>query len=103
MLVGQDQRYLGALIVLNPTELQTRGFITTEEAQQIMTASAATMVTGSRESEEGAQASLFLRDFAIRLDKNPALQTALASDLEVGCGKLYQCVMSCCMRVVIGS
>lgn len=75
-VVGQDQKQLGALVVINPSHLAQRGLLSQEEAERLASLVGPTPVlTGCVGSEEE------LRKEALKLNANRAIVQAVGKEV----------------------
>lgn len=85
MLLGQDEKYLGALVVLSPAELFRRGLVTESLAYDIEKAQAAAAALGGNASNA---VRALLKTEAQKLNNREDVKEALRQDLDPVFAKL---------------
>lgn len=77
VVIGQDERFLSSLIVLNPSELAKRGFITNEEGTELE------QVIGPTPTSTGPAGDVtILQKFAEKLNKSPNVLKAVMDEVQ---------------------
>jgi long-chain acyl-CoA synthetase len=85
MLVGQDQKFLSALVVVSPSNLQARGLISKEKALHLMS------IIGSTPTSTGPVGDVeVLRTEADLLHANPTAYNAVMEDIQKICAKFQR-------------
>lgn len=77
VVIGQDERFLSALLVLSPSELASRGLISKAESDTLE------QVIGPTPTSTGPVGDLsVLRKFADQLNKNPEIMKVIMDDIK---------------------
>jgi len=80
MLVGQDQRFLGALVAVNPNELATLKLITQEDAQRLTKLVGLTPLTSGVEGSKQE-----IQNETAWLQSNPDIKAAVLKEIKRVC------------------